>query len=176
MFKKMKLKSEIQNQFKTKGFYSDFTSDELIKNFSFIVLTVPSEYLSNIVFIESDSKFNFNDFEVIHLVSKDNTYSIKKKLGLHLLKQKRIDAFEEIARTLLANNLVRLDFLESSYNTKNPIIVFQELVTDIFSFFCSNPNVPIKEISETINSIYVKNHIKKEYSKQSDIDKLFEDL
>lgn len=173
MFKNMKKKSLIQKELKKNNIYFEFNSSDLERNFKFVLLTMPEEYTKNIVFVEEGIDVG-SSFETIKFHAKDNAYSIKKKIGIHLLEKNKIPEFDSLSTSLLAKDKIKLNFLESSYGSNNPLTIFKELTTDIFAFFCAAPEFTEEEVANTINSIYLKNHVNQNYSKQKEIDSLFD--
>ena len=175
MLASIKKKWRIRTQKLRYGVYIDIHSQRLKNNVEFILHNLPKEVIKGIELIEEifDTKSESNQLIVKETM---NAMDIKREIGKFVFREKRWAKQEEVAKKLLAQEMIDLDTFFNAYETRDYLKIYENVNADVFAVYYGNESMKLEEVAHAINMLYIKDYTDKNFSQQNDIDNLVAQL
>lgn len=175
MFTNIKKRWNVRIQKLRFGVYIDIRSPKLKNNVEFILHNLPKDIIKGIEIIEEIFDTHSQPHQLI-VKETMNAMDIKREIGKFVFREKRWDKQEDVAKKLLAQEMIDLQTLHHAYDTTDYLKIYEYVNSDVFAVFYGNDSMKIEEIAHAINMLYVKDYTDKNFAQQNDIDNLVSEL
>jgi len=157
------------------GVYIDITTPKLKKDVEFVLHNLPKQIIKGIEIIEEifDTESESHQLFVKETM---NAMDIKREIGKFIFRKKRWGRQEEMAKKILAKEMIDLETFHYAYNTKDYLKIYEYVNADLFAVYYGNDSMKLEEIAHAINMLYIKDSTDKSASEQNDIDNLVNQL
>jgi len=157
------------------GVYIDIYSPSLKNNVEFILHNLPKPVIKGIEIIEDIFDREAYPHQVI-LKETMNAIDVKREIGRYVFREKLWADQENIAKKLLAQEMIDLETFRYAYDTMDYLKIYEAVNSDVFAVLYGNDSMKLEEAAHAINMLYIKDYTDRNFSQQNDIDNLVDEL
>ncbi|PGK51651.1 hypothetical protein CN918_28055 [Priestia megaterium] len=157
------------------GVYIDIHTQSLKNNVEFILHNLPKPVIKGIEIIEDIFDRDAYPHQVI-LKETMSAIDVKREIGKYVFREKRWPDQENVAKKLLAQEMIDLETFRYAYDTMDYLKIYEAVNFDVFAVYYGNDSMKLQEVAHAINMLYIKDYTDRNFSQQNAIDNLVDQL